>query len=82
MTPWEEIVRPPCGIGVCVAWIDALGVNPRRVDARLYVDAALAAYRRRLVVVVVMLDDLALDARWRQRDVGIPFGWIGAEISG
>jgi len=57
-----------------------LSVDSGCIDTRLRIDAALSVYVWRFVIVVVVLYDLALEARWGRRDIGMAFRRIRAEI--
>ena len=56
----EEMAGAPIAICVGIAGIDALGIDPR-----LHVDAALRGHARRLMIVVVVLDDFSIND-WRR----------------
>src|SRR2546430_8890686 len=83
MPPRKVVTRAPIVVRIGVARIHAFGIDARSgVYPRLDVDATLRVDARRLVIVVVMLDDFSLDNRWRWRSIAFSCGRIvGPEIS-
>ena len=78
MAPREKVVGPPVSIPVREsARVEPIFIDWLLIDARLNVDALLAVNCRRLMIVMMMLDDFTMHDR--RPDVGFPF-WIGPEI--
>src|SRR5262245_45160610 len=79
----EVVVGSPRRVGVRIRRIDALGIERgRSVHTRLYIHATLAVDGWGFGIVVVVLDDLAVDAWRRRRNVGFFFGWVRPKVGG